>query len=726
MPQTTRRLSTCTLCEASCGLIIEVADGEVRDLRGDPDDPLSRGHICPKAVALKDLHTDPDRLRRPLLREGTTHRELDWDEAFDLAAARLDAIRKAHGKDSLALYLGNPVIHNLGAMVFTPLFSKALGTANRFSAASVDQLPQMVAALPMFGHQLLVPVPDLERTDLLVLFGANPAASNGSLMTAPGITDRLDQIRARGRVILLDPRRTESARHATTHHFIRPGTDALALLAILHTLFSERRVDLGKCAAFTDHLADLEAAALRFPPERVAAKTGLSPDTLRELARAIATTPRAAVYGRMGISTQPFGTLASWLIFAVNIVTGHLDVPGGVMFPTPAIDGLALSGVYPRASFGRKTSRVRGLPDFAGDFPIATLADEIEAPGPGQVRGLVTIAGNPVLSAPNGRRIGRALSSLDFYLAIDPYLNETTRHAHLILPPASPLERAHYDIALFHFAVRNFAKYTPPVFERPPTAREDWEILGALARRLFSTRPGLRSRAQQLATIAAQRLGLRRVLDLALRTGPRGKRPFSRRPGLSLATLERHPHGLDLGPLEETLPGRLRTENQRIDLAPRFILDDLPRLEHDLDTPPSATDPSALALIGRRHLRSNNSWLHNSKRLMKGKNRCTLMMHPGDAAARALEDGQEVRVRSSIGEVTVTLEVTDTIMAGVVSLPHGFGHTDASRLSVALAHPGPSHNDLTDDRRLDGPSGNAAFSGTPVHVSALSAATPSA
>jgi len=574
-----RHLSTCPLCEASCGLVVETDGPRVLRIEGDRDDPLSRGHLCPKAVALQDLHTDPDRLRRPLLREGTTHRELGWDEALDLAAKRIQRTQRDHGPDAVATYLGNPVIHNLGAMAMTPLFIESLGTRSRFSAASIDQLPQMVAALPMFGHQLLVPVPDLERTDHLVLFGANPAASNGSLMTAPGVTDRLDAIKARGKVILIDPRRTESARHATEHHFIRPGTDALAMLAMLQVLFAEGSTRLGKVAAFTDGVSELEAVARRFPPERVAARTGLSADTIRRLARELAMTERAAVYGRIGVSTQAYGTLAAWCVFALNIVTGHLDVPGGVMFPTPAIDALRLGRFYPPARYATRMSRVRGLPDFAGELPVATLAEEIETPGPGQIRALVTIAGNPALSVPNGRRMQRALASLDTFIAIDPYLNETTRHADLILPPTSPLERPHYDLALYHFAVRNTARYTPAVFERAADARHDWEILSGLAQRIApKTARGL---ALKLAAKAAGRLGIERILDATLRTGPRGARPFGAG-AMSMKTLRDHPHGVDLGPLEETLPGRLRTPDRRIPIAPRFIVDDVPRLEREL------------------------------------------------------------------------------------------------------------------------------------------------
>lgn len=703
-----RHLSTCPLCEASCGLLIETSGTEVTAIRGDPDDPLSRGHLCPKAVALKDLHEDPDRLRRPLLREGQHHRELDWDEAYDLAAKRLLHIRKAHGRDALAVYLGNPVIHNLGAMALSPLFTKALRTPNRFSATSVDQLPQMVAALHMFGHQLLVPVPDLERVDFLVLFGANPAASNGSLMTAPGVTDHLDRIAARRGVVFFDPRRTESARHGA-HHFIRPGTDALALLSILHVLFAEDLVRPGKTASYLRGLDTLRQLSTRFPPERVATRTGVPADTLRALARNLAR-PRSAIYGRLGISTQRHGTLAAWIIFAINIATGNLDMPGGVMFPTPAIDGIALSSLLPRATFGRRTSRVRKLPEFAGEYPVATLADEIDTPGPGQIRALVTVAGNPTLSTPDGKRLARSLASLDFYLAIDPYLNESTRHAHLILPPASPLERPHYDLALYHFAVRNVARYTRPVFERPANARHDWEIMAALAKRL-TTGKDLRSLTQRLAITAIERFGLERAVDLALRTGPRR---------LSLKRVLANPHGLDLGPLQETLPGRLQTKDKTIDLAPSLFIDALPTLERELDL--ASTSPqTSLELIGRRHLRSNNSWLHNSARLIKGKNRCTLMMHPSDAAARDLTHGQQVEVHNAIGTITVELELTDTVMPGVVSLPHGFGHSEHTRLTIARASAGVSHNDLTDSKRLDLLSGNAAFSGTPVEVRGLPA-----
>ncbi|MFO0750561.1 MAG: molybdopterin-dependent oxidoreductase [Myxococcota bacterium] len=724
----TLHLTTCSLCEASCGLVIDVDGGAVKKIRGDADDPLSRGHICPKAVALQDIHTDPDRLRVPLVRDGNRHREVGWDEAFDLVGRRLEEVRAAHGADARALFIGNPTIHNVSAMIFTPLFAAMLGTRNRYSAASIDQLPQMVAAHAMFGHQLLVPVPDIDRTDFMLVFGANPAASNGSLMTAPGVTDRLDAIRARGgKVVLVDPRRTESMRHADQHHFIRPGTDALVMLAMLETLFVEKLGRPGRLAAMCDDLAELEALARRFPAERVAARTGMAATAIRQLARDFAAAPRAVVYGRMGISTQAFGTLASWALNGLNVVTGRVDAEGGAMFPAPAIDGLKLSKAYGPGSYDRYRSRVRGLPEFSGEFPVATLVDEIETPGPGQVKALVTMAGNPVLSTPNGRRLERALASLDFMVSIDFYLNATTRHAHVILPPASPLERDHYDLALFHFSVRNFAKFSPAVFERPPEARHDWEILAALSERLAG-----KNLLKRTAVRLTKKLGPRRILDVALRTGPHGVRPFGRT-GLSLKALAEQPHGVDLGPLEPALPGRLRTKSGRVKLVPAFVAQDLGRLEADLELGNAAPDVALdLEMIGRRHLRSNNSWLHNSQRLVKGQNRCTVLMHPSDAAARGLGDGQSVVVASPRGEIVLPLETTDDIMPGVVSVPHGFDGADRSadphagdagalppmRLRVQLAHAGASTNDVTDERRVDALSGNAAFNGTRVRVRA--------
>ena len=712
----TRHLRTCTLCEAMCGIVITTSGPTITSIRGDPDDPFSKGHICPKAVALQDVHDDPDRLRRPMRRTGHQWHEIGWDEALDEAATRLKAVQSEHGRDAVATYLGNPTVHSSGAMLFAPDLLRALRTRNRYSATSVDQLPHHVAAMLMFGHALLIPVPDIDHTDHLLMLGANPAASNGSLMTAPGVTDRLRAIRARGgRVVLVDPRRTETAAYADAHHFIRPGTDSLLLLAMMQVLFEERRLRTDACAAYLTGLDELRHVVQPFTPERVADATGMEAVTIRTIARDFANAPTAVAYGRVGVSMQEYGGLACWLITALNVVTGRLDARGGAMFTTPAVDILRGEQRDDGVRIGRWRSRVRGLPEISGELPVSALAEEMETPGTGQVRALMTHAGNPVLSTPNGRRLERAIAGLDYYVAIDFHLNETTRHAHLILPPTFALERDHYDLLFHALAVRNTAKYSPPVFPRRDDARHDWEILSGLTHRITGT---LQARAKALLL---QRLTPKRMIDIGLRQGPYGGglRPFAR--GLTLRTLELQPHGVDLGPLQPSLPQRLRTADGRLHLAPALLVADVTRLAATLDAPP--TNDGTLQLIGRRALRSNNSWMHNSQRLVRGRNRCTLQMHPDDAAARSLADGGDVRVTSRVGSVIAPLEVTPDVMQGVVSLPHGWGHgRSGTRLTVANLHPGVSINDLTDDQRIDTLTGNAGFSGVPVQV--VTATTP--
>ncbi len=682
----TTHYRACNLCEAICGLRIEVEDGRVRDLRGDPDDPLSHGAICPKATALIDLREDADRLRTPLVRTASGFEPIGWDDAFDLAAERSRAIEAAHGGDAIATYLGNPNVHNSGSMLSSSGFLRALSTRNRFTATSVDQLPHHVAALEMFGHPMLLPIPDLDRTDYFLVMGANPLVSNGSIMTAPGIRERLRTMQRRGgRVVTIDPRRTETAQAADEHHFIRPGTDALLLLALIATIFDERLVDLGRLAPLLDGLDALRDAATAYAPERVAAHTGIAPETTREIARAFARAPRAVAYGRMGLSVQAFGGLCQWLVVALNAITGNLDEPGGAMWPLPAFD-LLLRAKPGEVHEGRYRSRVRGLPEFNGELPVVTMLDEITTPGAGQVRALVTIAGNPVLSTPNGAALDRALAELDFVLCIDPYLNETTRHAHLILPPAIGLEVEHYDVIFHHFAVRNTARVNAPVFELADEQRFDWQIFDALAQRLTG---------KALAPP-------RERLDAGLRFGPRRT---------SVDELLAHPHGVDYGPLESCMPQRLLTGDGRIRLAPRRFLDDLPRLRATLDD-----RPPRFVAIGRRQLRSNNSWMHNAPRLMRGADRCTLLLHPDDAADLGVESGAAVHVESDYGRITVPVEVSDEMMRGVVSLPHGFGHTKpGTRMRVATEHPGASINDLTGDA-IDAATGNAALNGIPVRI----------
>ena len=704
MPEQTH-YRACNLCEAICGLEIRHEDGQVRSIAGDAQDPFSRGHICPKAVGLKDVYEDPDRLRRPLRRTAGGWQEVGWDEALAEAAAGLRRVQARHGAHAVAWYAGNPSVHNSGTQLAAPGFLRALGSRSLFSASSVDQFPHHFAAWLLYGHPLLLPVPDLDRTDYWLILGANPLVSNGSLMTAPDVAGRLKAIQARGgRVVVVDPRRTETATRADAHHFIRPGTDVFLLLAMVQVLFAENLVRPGRLAAHTDGVAELGAAVADFTPEKVSSLTGLEPAVVRALARELAAAGRGVVYGRMGVSVQAFGGLCLWLINALNLLTGHLDEPGGYMFATPALDVLGKPGPY--LNYDRYRSRVRAVPEFMGELPVATLAEELLTPGAGQLRALVTSCGNPVLSTPNGRQLDAALAGLEFMVSIDIYLNETTRHAHLILPPATGLETAHYDVAFHALAVRNTSRYAEPLFDKGPTARYDWEIFEGLRQRLEA------GPAYDPATVPPPQNPAAKI-DLGLRAGPYGQPEHG---ALSLDKLRAHPHGIDLGPLQPRLPAALRTPDQRINLAAPLLLADLARARRVLAAPP-ALAPDQLLLISRRELRSNNSWMHNLPRLIKGRNRCTLQLHPRDAAARHLTDGQLVRVRSAVGTIELPVEITPALMPGVASIPHGYGHArPGTRLPVAQAHAGASINDLTDDTLLDELTGNAALSGVAVWV----------
>ena len=712
---TTTHHRTCCLCEAMCGLEIEVdaQAGRVKAIRGDAADSFSQGYICPKAVALQDLHEDPDRLRRPLRRDGSSWTEVSWDAALDDIARRVVALQAAHGKDAMGLYVGNPIAHSYSGLLYGQLLADTLGSKNRYSANSVDALPHLLVAFMMFGHQALLPVPDLDRVQHLLVLGANPVVSNGSVMSAPGMPGRLKALRARGgKLIVIDPRRSETAELADQHHFIKPGTDALLLLGMLHTLFDEKLARPGRLDGFSDGLAEVRALALKFPPERVALRVGIAAPAIRGLARDLAASPAGAVYGRLGVSVQEHGALACWLINVVNIVTGNLDRVGGVMFTRPAVDGLGVARRLGIAGeFAAHHSRVRGLPAFTGEFPVAVLGEEMDTPGPGQLRGLITFAGNPVLSAPNGPRIERALAKLDLMVSIDIYRNETTRHAHYILPPVSALERDHFDLVLSLLTVRNVTRYSEPLFTPPPGARHDWEILNELSERI-ERRRGLRGLLRRGLHRVMGALGPTGVIDLALRAGPYGLRRGQA--GLSLRKLRQAPHGLDLGALEPMLPARLQNATRRIQLAPPELLADAARLDALV-----ANGPEALSLIGRRHLRSNNSWMHNAQRLVKGPDRCTLLMHPADAAARGFATGQKVRVTSRVGTLEAPLEISDEVMSGVVSLPHGWGHARTGmQLGVATAHAGVSINDVTDELRVDALAGTAAVTNLPVDVTA--------
>jgi anaerobic selenocysteine-containing dehydrogenase len=716
----TTHYRTCNLCEAMCGLEVELDGHEVVSIRGDERDVFSRGHVCPKATALKDVYDDPDRLKQPVRRVGDRWQPISWDEALDEVVERIHQIQAEHGRDAVGVYLGNPNAHNFGTLVFGPPFLRTLGSKNRFSATSCDQLPLMLASYFMFGHQLLFPVPDVDRTDFMMLIGANPLASNGSIMAAPGIKKRLEGIGKRGgKVVVIDPRRCETARVADEHVFIQPGTDALFLLGLLHEVCAAG-VDLGRLSDSVKNVDRIIEVAKAYPPAQSEAITGVPADTVKRLAGELRAAPKAVLYGRVGACTQEFGGLCMWLINVLNAVTGNLDEPGGSMFPSPAIDVRGTVGGFGagRGSYNRWRSRVRGFPEFGGELPASVMAEEMLTEGDGRIRAMITLAGNPVLSTPNGGQLDRGYASLDFAVSIDFFINETSRHADLILPPVSPIQRSHYDLALYLTSVRNVAKYSPPPFASKEGELDDWQILTELSCRLAARRHGKLSK-QYLMARATQKAGPERVLDLGLRLGAYGKRFNPLGTGLSLGTLKKNPHGVDLGPLQSTLPGGLPEKHGSVDLAPDLFVEDLDRLRTRFLTSGSAATDGQFLLIGRRHLRSNNSWMHNAQRLMKGKSRCTLMINLDDAKRLGVKSGDMVTVVSRVGQVTAPAEVTGDMMAGVVSLPHGFGHgRDGVRLGVATNHPGVSVNDLTDDRLIDVLSGNAAFSGVPVTVAA--------
>jgi anaerobic selenocysteine-containing dehydrogenase len=723
--------TTCPLCEATCGLELEVSpQGEVLKTRGDRQDVFSRGFICPKGGSLKALHEDPDRLRAPLVRRDGELVETSWDEAFAEVERRLPPIIAAHGPDSVGAYLGNPGAHNLSTVLYGRVLLKALGTKNIYSASTVDQMPKQVSAGLMFGTLLSVPVPDVDRTDHMLILGANPLASNGSLMTAPDMRGRLRAIRERGgKVVVIDPRRSRTAEHADEHHFIRPGTDALLLAAMAREIFESGLADPGALARHTNGIDAARALVAPFTAERAAAACGIAAEQIVRIARELAQADRAVVYGRIGTCTQEFGTLASWLVDVLNVITGNLDRPGGAMFTRAAAGQANAQGAPGRGrgvKLGRWSSRVRGLPEAFGELPVACLAEEIDTPGEGQIRALITIAGNPAVSTPNSGRLAAALEGLDFMLSLDVYVNETTRHADVILPGPSPLARSHYDLALYQLAVRNVANYSPALVDPPVGMPQEWETMLRLTAivtgqgadadidpidRFVAEQVAARSGVDvEAAADAMARRGPERLLDLMLRGGPYD---------LTLADLEAAEHGIDLGPLEPRIPEVLRTASGKIELAPEPIAADVARLEAALDR----TVNDGLVLIGRRQLRSNNSWMHNLEPLVRGKERCTAHVHPDDAARLGLRDGELARVSSRAGEVEVPVEVTDAVMPGVISIPHGWGHdVDGVRMRVASAHPGTNSNVLADEALIDPLSGNAVLNGIPVELAPVEAA----
>ncbi len=748
MAQTAYRI--CPFCEACCGLELTVEDGKVTRVRGHEADVFSAGYICPKGVAIKDLHEDPDRLRQPLIKRNGRHVPATWDEAFAEIERRLPPVIAQHGKDAVALAIGNPTVHKTGLLMYVPRLGRALGTSNVFTASTLDQMPKQLSCGLMFGDWLSFPVPDIERTDLLVILGANPMVSNGSLWTVPNFRDKAKALRARGgRMIVVDPRRTETAEAAGQHIFIRPGGDVFLLLGIVQTLFAENLVNLGRLAEHVNGVDAVKAAVAEFSPERVASRCGIPADAIRSLARELATAKRAAIYGRIGTCTQEYGTLCNWLIDVINILTGHFDEAGGAMFAKAAAfqtNTIGKGGSGKGIVTGRRRSRVSGLPELMGEFPMTCLAEEIDTPGDGQVKAFISIASNPVLSAPNGPRLSAALEKLDCMVSVDIYLNETTRHADVILPGLSPLEDLHYDIAFSQISYRNHARFSAPVFAPPANQPAEWQIL----LRLIAIIQGKGANAdleklddeladQDVRRFAgimtgmvlkrvAPRRGPERLLDLGLRSGPYGDQFGLKPSGLNLDKLMAAQGGIDFGPLESRVPEVLRTPSGKIELAPQMLMADLSRVAADLNRP-----APELVVIGRRQLHSNNSWMHNLPVLAKSQQarsgRCTALVNPADAARLGLQDGAlaSIFTPGNTGRagrtVEAEVEITDEMMPGVISLPHGWGHGQpGTQMAIAASQPGANLNALLDENQRDPISGNAVLSGVAVQMEPVASA----
>jgi anaerobic selenocysteine-containing dehydrogenase len=726
----------CPFCEACCGLELGIEEGRITTIRGYEADVHSAGFICPKGAALRDLHEDPDRLRAPLVKRDGRHVEVSWDEAFAEIERRMVPILENHGRDAVGLVFGNPSAHKMSLLLYTARLTRALGTKNVYSASTLDQMPKQLAVGLMFGHWLSIAVPDIARTDLLVVIGANPMVSNGSLWTVPDFRGKAKAMQARGgKLVVIDPRRTETAELADQHLFIRPGADVFLLLGMVHVLFAEGLVRLRRLAPYVDGLTALEAAVAEFAPERVAPRCGIDAAAIRELARGLAKAERAAVYGRIGTCTQEYGTLASWLIDVVNVLTGHLDEPGGAMFPKAAAfqsNATGAPGKGKGVTIGRRTSRVSRAPEVFGELPMGCLAEEITTPGEGQVKALITVASNPVLSAPNGPQMAAAFDELALMVSIDIYLNETTRHADVILPGLSPLEDSHYDVAFPQLSWRNTARYSAPVLPPAADRPREWEIVTKLI--AIATGKGAAADVGKLddemaaedvrrvagpiadAVLAAvSGTGPERLLDIALRGGPYGDR-FGMAPGgLTLEKLKATPAGIDLGALEPRIPELLRTPSGKIELAPPLLLDDLGRARADL-----AREVPDLVIVGRRQLRSNNSWMHNLPVLAKGKFRCTALVSSTDATRLGLRDGGRARIANGPRTIEVEVEISDDMMPGVVSLPHGWGHDQAgAKLGLASERPGANLNALFDETLRDPLSGNAVLGGVPITMQPL-------
>ena len=690
---------TCNLCEAMCGLEITYKEKKVISIVGDKKDPLSKGFICPKSLALKDLYEDPDRLKTPIKRTENGWQEISWTEAFDEVEIQIKKIQEKYGNNAVATYQGNPNVHNVGSMLYGGPFLKSLKTKQKYSATSADQLPHHIASLKMFGHQMLIPIPDIERTDYLLILGANPGASNGSLLTAPGFPKKIKSIQKRGgKVINIDPRFTETSKISSQHLYINPGKDALFLLSLLHVIFDQGIEEKTHLSNHLKGLEEIKEIVKEYSPKKTALLIGIDSLEIQKIAKDFMNSKTAVCYGRMGVSTQEYGGICQWLINVLNIVTNNMDKVGGAMFTKPAIDLVYMTGIQGKVgNFDRYRSRVHNLPEYSGELPVATLADEILTEGEGQIKMFICTAGNPVLSAPNGKKLEKALEKLDFMVSIDIYLNETSKYANIILPTTNGLETLHYDLVFHQLAIRNTAKLSEVLFEKDENQKHDWQILNELTERITEKKNSLTPEM---------------MLDNMFQYSP------YKEANLSVNKLKENPNGIDLGSLQPLLIKRIFTVDKKINVSPKIFIDDLKRLNKELckDTKEEETK-YPFALIGRRHLRNNNSWMHNSKLLMKGKNRCTVLMSSKDANNLSITDHQKIKIISNVGSIELPVEISDEMKEGVLSIPHGFGHNrNGTKIKLAEENAGESINDLTDDNKIDKLTGNANFSGTRVKV----------
>jgi anaerobic selenocysteine-containing dehydrogenase len=711
-------LRSCNLCEAGCGLKLEVEGNRVVAVKPDEHDPHSHGYVCPKGMAIADIHNDPDRLRRPVRRgpDGRFH-EVSWDDAFALAGSRLREIRARHGADAVAVYFGNPLVHNYSAIIMLGSFLNALGTRNRTGAGSQDTSPRFAASYYLYGNTMVMPVPDLDRTDYFLCVGANPAISQGSAMVTPNVRARLRAIRERGgKIVIVDPRFTETAKLADEHVFIRPGGDAAFLLAMVYALLEGERIDLAALRQITTGWDEVESRLQSFSPERTERLTGIAAKVTRRLALEFATAARGVVYTRVGTCNNAFGTLATWANDLLNMAMGRLGAEGGAMFPEPALDASQFVKLGGMNGHDRWRSRVRGLPETGCDLPASILAEEIETPGAGQVRAMVTVAGNPVLSTPNGRRLDRALEQVEFMVSVDLYINETTRHADLILPPCWSLAEDHSEPLAPSVSLRNAARWCPPVVQKEAGELADWEILLRLTEELGGGPTGMKwiDGPLRLASKFGWRYDPQRTLDLLFRIGPHGDRFLPWKRGINLAKVKASPYGVDLGAAQPGVRHRLQTKDGRIHLVAAPLLQALAELEGELEQQRLSDE---VLLIGRRELRTNNSWMHNVPSLVAGRDRCVLYVHPDDAERAGLRDSEPAMVESRVYSGIVPVRVTDEVMPGVVSLPHGWGHAaSAAWQSVAGVHAGVSANDFTDDQRVESVVGQSILNGVPVRL----------